>query len=118
MRISDWSSDVCSSDLALLRREQEAGLVELRLQPLAEIHQLCLAGRLAAVGLELGRRRGVAGEEPGMADQQPRLGEVPRADGGLERHTERRVGQPGDVVTQAGTARPDTQETENARGTK
>src|SRR3546814_9853872 len=93
MRISDWSSDVCSSDLALLRREQEAGLVELRLQPLEEIHQLCLAGRLAAVGLELGRRRGVAGEEPGMADQQHRLGEVQRGEGGIERHRERRVGE-------------------------
>src|SRR3546814_10705846 len=36
----------------LLRRKQEAGLVELGLQPLEEVHQLGVAGRRRAVGLQ------------------------------------------------------------------
>src|SRR3546814_13828256 len=37
MRISDWSSDVCSSDLgAILRRDNEAELVAVAIGPLQE----------------------------------------------------------------------------------
>src|SRR3546814_6322499 len=72
----------------LLRRKQEAGLVELGLQPLEEVHQLGVAGRRRAVGLQPAGRRVVAGQEPGVPDQQYRLGEVQGGEGGIERHRE------------------------------
>src|SRR3546814_17027520 len=39
MRISDWSSDVCSSDLALSARLQRAGLNSREVELLAALYQ-------------------------------------------------------------------------------
>src|SRR3546814_17929152 len=79
MRISDWSSDVCSSDLDLPDRPQPARL-----------RQFLARGAIAAVGLGLQFRRGL----------QLRIGGAqvlrPRRDLALERlmrSEERRVGK-------------------------
>src|SRR3546814_18381960 len=48
MRISDWSSDVCSSDLDIDTHEKQPPLLQLRLQGFADfqfpVGQLCLFG--------------------------------------------------------------------------
>src|SRR3546814_2095105 len=52
MRISDWSSDVCSSDLALLRAELEVeDGVSPRVSPLADVRDL--GGLLQRAGFAL-----------------------------------------------------------------
>src|SRR3546814_12818430 len=87
MRISDWSSDVCSSDLLELGLDAELGLAGLPvLQGLAQAqdrHQAAVAGRhelardqFAAFGMVLAAF--------GMADQ---------AVAGADRSEERRVGK-------------------------
>src|SRR3546814_14391916 len=62
MRISDWSSDVCSSDLRIAFAGEIAQLVAGGLQ--ARLH-LCLIG-LGSARLHLG----IARDAPGGADQQ------------------------------------------------
>src|SRR3546814_19965352 len=75
MRISDWSSDVCSSDLVILRLERgifavdpvifggDAGVLDLLRRDLRYVaHQLALARRQRADRrLALGEQRGERG---------------------------------------------------------
>src|SRR3546814_10042214 len=56
MRISDWSSDVCSSDLAAVERaEAGAGDVPHRVGGAAQLHESCVD--LGNLGLRVGKRR-------------------------------------------------------------
>src|SRR3546814_3754614 len=66
MRISDWSSDVCSSDLLLRARLRRAGAGHLAQHRAAVA--VDLGRRLAAVvaGLPAGRHRGPAAGDPGL----------------------------------------------------
>src|SRR3546814_13064409 len=52
MRISDWSSDVCSSDLAAAYLEERTRTLDWRLRRFAKQHK---ANRLAGVALERDR---------------------------------------------------------------
>src|SRR3546814_18379411 len=67
MRISDWSSDVCSSDLGVCRERGRPGRPDrqgLRHADVGVPGDLCIAaddlGRVAAVAAAGGHRRGIA----------------------------------------------------------
>src|SRR3546814_8201674 len=91
MRISDWSSDVCSSDLRIagLGVDQPGGGV-------ADRHGKAEAatGR-RAVGAEIGGHAEQADEARRLRRQQPagNVGVVAPIDGLVERSEERRVGK-------------------------
>src|SRR3546814_10067177 len=57
MRISDWSSDVCSSDLPLMTRREEAMLVVLEeLFPMYRFHAQVAMGALLKAPARPGQR--------------------------------------------------------------
>src|SRR3546814_14916163 len=78
MRISDWSSDVCSSDLGLLRDVRELAMdtqdvtayLDQRKLRLCETHDRCLAGlgrhANALPGSDDARHKGRDGDEGGV----------------------------------------------------
>src|SRR3546814_16526896 len=57
MRISDWSSDVCSSDLVDRRVARIGGVDLKRRRQLLELHDVEIAGRLYAVAPDDGDRQ-------------------------------------------------------------
>src|SRR3546814_5412344 len=77
MRISDWSSDVCSSDLEAVRHAREPGAVERRFgrQRRFGVPQFGAADALAAAGLAYQRRGGRRGLT-GLGDQHRAIGAV------------------------------------------
>src|SRR3546814_15909069 len=83
MRISDWSSDVCSSDLAA---DQPLG--QLLADPLQALQPGFVAGRLAAA--EAARQMNLVTGMPQRLDEHARHLAVP---GGIGRSEERRVGK-------------------------
>src|SRR3546814_14660917 len=101
MRISDWSSDVCSSDLILQRglpRHQRIGLEQVA-GPAVQ------AAKCRAVDLDAAGRRL---QQAGGGIEQRRLAAAGRPDAGAEfarRSEERRVGTGGvrSVVTRLST---------------
>src|SRR3546814_20539825 len=84
MRISDWSSDVCSSDLSLGASSSDEPLGDLdgvEGRALAEV----VAGEEQRQAAAIGGRRIVA--------DAPHLGDVAAGDGERVRSEERRVGK-------------------------
>src|SRR3546814_5455862 len=82
MRISDWSSDVCSSDLPLLDRAQPRLRQMLRRPPGAE------PGVVRRVEQEIGAVRAVddlARKDDFITDLQPRLAKGAEVDGARPR---------------------------------
>src|SRR3546814_17527592 len=68
MRISDWSSDVCSSDLA----------------PLHQVADLHVAGHHLAVAQHVAAAAVIADPATGFAHQQDAGGDIPRLASGFE----------------------------------
>src|SRR3546814_3292338 len=68
MRISDWSSDVCSSDLA----------------PLHQVADLHVAGHHLAVAQHVAAAAVIADPATGFAHQQDAGGDIPRLESGFE----------------------------------
>src|SRR3546814_12121227 len=91
MRISDWSSDVCSSDLA-----ETCDVLERELGVVERLEGGAVEGELVA---ELGRGDGVGEPVGAVADCRDVSGDVAVAEGGGEgegvdpRSEERRVGK-------------------------
>src|SRR3546814_14502622 len=87
MRISDWSSDVCSSDLEEQHGEEDEGEDELIHAPALLADDVFGMRRFAGTRVER-RAEGDADEAVGQ-----RNGEQHSADGHAERSEERRVGK-------------------------
>src|SRR3546814_244445 len=86
MRISDWSSDVCSSDLLILRSRRGVSRAGVSKDDAARVlpRHRALADRQALGGTPRGRTPGarpVAAVRP-AGDRRPRAGGARRAAGG------------------------------------
>src|SRR3546814_20746680 len=91
MRISDWSSDVCSSDLQKLGDAGPPGAVnQVRLD-----HQIVVekSGRKAPVGADAADSSGGDQNDIGLGLGQPRFGLVLTPQIAILRSEERRVGK-------------------------
>src|SRR3546814_13076289 len=89
MRISDWSSDVCSSDLAGAGKLQVERLQALLRKTRPDIAQRIIAGRLP---LECRWSRDV-GSAPGVREETVHLGSDIGVCSAGDRSEERRVGK-------------------------
>src|SRR3546814_11487678 len=112
MRISDWSSDVCSSDLAVGQRAQPcklaAAFFDLRSRP---AQQACNPGYVVGCG-QLREQPAFLDHvadpaallEPAFPAQRFSIGAPPAATGPVRADAQRRIGgaQGGDTVCEAG----------------
>src|SRR3546814_11804237 len=87
MRISDWSSDVCSSDLLFERAAPLGPIVEQRFVAIAECGEITLAGQ-PRFGFGIGMRIAL---EPAFVDH--RRYHLDRPPPVIVRSEERRVGK-------------------------
>src|SRR3546814_16705583 len=90
MRISDWSSDVCSSDLGLLPRQHPVEGMTDPFAVLAIFHQGSQGAR-CGLQVELGGAECVQGSGPVQGLGNPR--HLEQVVAGAERSEERRVGK-------------------------
>src|SRR3546814_1420513 len=76
MRISDWSSDVCSSDLLAVGAHGIGLGIDLDLRHIVIVHHVLLGHRAAALHRDQrtlqAEFRGDAGIQPGLADEGQR----------------------------------------------
>ena len=92
--------------LAPIGGAKEVRRIELAHQVLDQLIELALGGA-ARWRAGLPQRCRGAGLEPLVADQQHRLGQVERAEVGIERHAQHGVGEDQVVVGKAGALRPE-----------
>src|SRR3546814_20881113 len=101
MRISDWSSDVCSSDLHRQRGLQAVRQVGHRVALVVEVLALALDQRVDAGGERLELSRMMIAHPGGLpalhalelVDHVAQRPQAPAQDEGLQRSEERRVGK-------------------------